>query len=581
MTQYPEMIFGWCLPRIIHFIVALRIAHPGRRILIAKYDFSDAYRRIAHSARAASQSIIVLAGIAFLALRLSFGGSPNPPTWCSFSEMVTDLSNEIPLCDWGADQPRNPDQPTTPIPAVLDDDVPFQEGCRLAVSIPTSVTGKTDSFIDDLIRVFLDTIENCESQPHAVPLAVLVSNRPHTGDDEPVPRRGNISGPKLVAEGTPAECQICLGWELNTRVLLITLPFDTFVAWTDDLSNAIRTRRTTLGDLHSLVGRLNHAAYVVPLSRHFLGRLRDRLHLGLNSRQHISFSNEEVEDLQLWVRFLLSARQGISMNLLTLRTPSQLCLSDSCPFGLGGFSWTGRAWRARIPRACLLYGVSEANNVLEFLAMAVTLWLVLIECDSLGLTDECILSLGNNTSAIGWIFRSSRLKRDSPYYAPVQLIAWKVALLVNASSQGLCSQHLKGEWNHVPDWLSFTTQTRDGKANPVAFDDPDDATLTHRLHSLVPQLLPQDFKISPLPEEILSFVELVLRTTELSMTRCSRKRTRTATALGAGGLDSATVPASWTHSSLSFPTGNWNSPCAPFSASTKSATGIKQVDFLA
>jgi hypothetical protein len=80
MARYPEMVFGWCLPRIIHFIVALRIAHPSSRILIAKYVFSDAYRRIAHSAKAASQTIIVLVGIAFLALRLSFGGSPNPPT---------------------------------------------------------------------------------------------------------------------------------------------------------------------------------------------------------------------------------------------------------------------------------------------------------------------------------------------------------------------------------------------------------------------------------------------------------------------------------------------------------------------
>jgi hypothetical protein len=101
MSRYPEIIFGSCLPRIIHFVVALRIAYPSSRILIAKYDFSDAYRRINHSARAAVQSIIVLAAITFLALRLSFGGSPNPPTWCSFSEMVTDLSIEIPLCnDW-------------------------------------------------------------------------------------------------------------------------------------------------------------------------------------------------------------------------------------------------------------------------------------------------------------------------------------------------------------------------------------------------------------------------------------------------------------------------------------------------
>jgi hypothetical protein len=97
MSQYPKMIFGWCLPRIIHFIVALRLAHPESRILIAKYNFSNAYRRIAHLASAAAQTIILLASIAFLALRLSFGGSPNPPTWCSFSELVTDLSNEIPL----------------------------------------------------------------------------------------------------------------------------------------------------------------------------------------------------------------------------------------------------------------------------------------------------------------------------------------------------------------------------------------------------------------------------------------------------------------------------------------------------
>jgi hypothetical protein len=188
MTQYPEMIFGWRLPRIIHFVVALRLAYPNTRILIAKYDFSDAYRWIDHSARARVQSIIVLSFIAFLALRLAFGGSPTPPTWCCFSEMVTDLSNEIPLCDWDPASLRSPGQPNTPEPKLLlGDDVPFAPGRTLAVSIPTTVTGRTDSFIDDLIRIFLDTVANRESQPHAVPLAVFVANRPHAGDDEPVP----------------------------------------------------------------------------------------------------------------------------------------------------------------------------------------------------------------------------------------------------------------------------------------------------------------------------------------------------------------------------------------------------------
>ena len=35
---------------------------------------------------------------AFVSLRLTFGGSPNPPTWCMFSELVTDLANEIAQC---------------------------------------------------------------------------------------------------------------------------------------------------------------------------------------------------------------------------------------------------------------------------------------------------------------------------------------------------------------------------------------------------------------------------------------------------------------------------------------------------
>jgi hypothetical protein len=40
MSMYPEMIFGWCLPRIIHFVVALWLATPRARILTVKYDFA-------------------------------------------------------------------------------------------------------------------------------------------------------------------------------------------------------------------------------------------------------------------------------------------------------------------------------------------------------------------------------------------------------------------------------------------------------------------------------------------------------------------------------------------------------------
>jgi hypothetical protein len=126
MTKYPEMIYGWCFSRVIHFIVALRAEHPRIRIFIAKYDFSDAYRRVAHTVQAAAQTILVMGQVAYIMLRLAFGGSPNPPAWCAFSEMVTDLANELPLCpSWDPEKLRSPAQPETSVPRELPNDIPL------------------------------------------------------------------------------------------------------------------------------------------------------------------------------------------------------------------------------------------------------------------------------------------------------------------------------------------------------------------------------------------------------------------------------------------------------------------------
>ena len=132
----------------------------------------------------------------------------------------------------------------------------------------------------------------------------------------------------------------------------------------------------------------------------------------------------------------------------------------------------------------------------------------------------------------------------------------------------------------VTDWLSFTHQLRDGKPNPLAADDPDDATLTNRFHRFVPQLIPQSFNICPLPTEILSFVTLVLQTTESSMIRWNRRRMTTGTGPGGDGKDSAMKLGSWTTSSLTYPPGNANSSSDPFSLPTSQLSGAGQETFL-
>jgi hypothetical protein len=114
MKEYAEMIHGWCLGRILHFIIAIRLAHLGKRICKAKYDNSHAYRCIAHSGSAATDLISIFDRVAYVALRLTFGGSTTPPTWCLFSEMVTDLANKIYCCSpWDPAKLHSPAQPNT------------------------------------------------------------------------------------------------------------------------------------------------------------------------------------------------------------------------------------------------------------------------------------------------------------------------------------------------------------------------------------------------------------------------------------------------------------------------------------
>jgi hypothetical protein len=141
------------------------------------------------------------------------------------------------------------------------------------------------------------------------------------------------------------------------------------------------------------------------------------------------------------------------MNQVTIRQPTKLAVSDSCPFGIGGFLLDGRAWRVQIPESSPIYGQSIVNNFLEFLGMIVHVWLM---CRAFNSGSESLLAVGDNASAIGWMFRSSRIARYLLYYDALQMGARKLATLVIDSEHCLVSQHTKGEANLVADLLYWS-----------------------------------------------------------------------------------------------------------------------------
>ena len=168
--------------------------------------------------------------------------------------------------------------------------------------------------------------------PHTVPLAIHITGQPHAGDAEPIKRHKLVSKPKLIAEGGPVEAQIVFGWTLNIRSLLVILPSNRFEAWSCDLKAIISERIGTFCQIETMIGRLNHAAYIIPLSRDFLNRIRLRQEVRKDKNQTLSLAQDNIDDFKLWIVFLAKAKTGISMNQITIRQRTKICWSGLMPF---------------------------------------------------------------------------------------------------------------------------------------------------------------------------------------------------------------------------------------------------------
>ena len=113
------------------------------------------------------------------------------------------------------------------------------------------------------------------------------------------------------------------------------------------------------------------------------------------------------------------------------------------------------------------------------------------------------------------------------------------------SSNFIASQHLPGMLNLIADWLSFqgTERVENGtsKQNPVAYDCPPNDVITNRIVISFPQLVPADFRISHLPNKILSFASQAVQIFESSLTQKLKAEQKHTTESGGAGPASARI----------------------------------------
>jgi hypothetical protein len=216
--------------RYIHIIVAFRERHPSECILQTKVDWKSAYRRMHYAPASASASTTVVGEHLLVALRMTFGGAPNPSQWSDVSELACDLSNDLARHPgWDPSRHVSPHQPLLKgASELLPTSVPFAQTKPLFVQLPCDDAPKAENFIDDQFMAFLAS--SSERGSSILPFVIHLLGRP-LHQDESISRDDVLSLKKFLAEATPAEIKTVLGWVINSRSLLISLPMHKYIAW--------------------------------------------------------------------------------------------------------------------------------------------------------------------------------------------------------------------------------------------------------------------------------------------------------------------------------------------------------------
>jgi hypothetical protein len=179
---------------------------------------------------------------------------------------------------------------------------------------------------------------------------------------------------KFKAEASFDACKSVLGWEINTRSFTIHLQENKFISWCTNIGSIISNKKSCSKSLHTIEGQLSRAAYIIPTMHHFRSRLQALCMIAEQKKKqcvHRPPSNTNNKQSYFMQKNLYWAKNGISINLVSFRTPTLDYRSDACKYGLGGYNiYAERAWRLQIPQEC----IGHAHiNTLEFMASVISI----------------------------------------------------------------------------------------------------------------------------------------------------------------------------------------------------------------
>ena len=144
-------------------------------------------------------------------------------------------------------------------------------------------------------------------------MSIFIISRPLAGSLEPIKRPDPASIRKMLAKGGLKEITTFPGWLIDYCRFIIALPISKWIAWSSSI-NQLKTKRiVTYQDLSTLIGRLYQVFFIIRDARHFMSNLC-QMETIARRKTKFNISRRTLDDLDLWIEFLESAKYVISIN---------------------------------------------------------------------------------------------------------------------------------------------------------------------------------------------------------------------------------------------------------------------------
>lgn len=451
----PVKEIGKVLQRLLHFMKMIRA---GRWIYFSKLDISDGFWRLIVRPEDSFNFAYVLPQPPGQPIRIvipsavQMGWVESPSYFCTVTECARDITQY--LVDNNTSLPPHPIEEQMHIP-----DVPP----RARSSSPTS---SLQVYVDDFCTAatqstdgkYLAQIRRASVQGiHAVFPETTITN--HANGKEPISRTKLEKG-----DGNFETTKIMIGFEFDGIKRTVRLPETKAKLYIKEAHTMLRRRSIPLKTLQTTVGKLRHAAAILPATKGFFTPLNNIMTAATKSIVLNEDARAAILDICTLIHQL--CKRPTHVNELIPDPPSHVAYHDAAAEGAGGVWFSleedkqPAVWRTPFPPDIANNVISDdnptgsiTNSDLELAAEVFAIGIILERATTI--KHKTVGTLCDNSPTVSWI---ERMASKSIFPTAGRLLRGLAYMLHNVHAGGVITVHVKGTDNIMADLASRPTK---------------------------------------------------------------------------------------------------------------------------